>query len=130
MKKLILISVLITAGAFMAVSQTVRLDSIVMPVGADTTKWLAFASSKSQALNFDYSDLTSADVTLDFGSTMHPDSTSIFNRLDDTRIPYTLNGATYSLDVVFLGSYPNKYLLIKTTRNSSVAGEVIYIWRW
>ena len=128
MKRLILILALVISGVFSVQSQTIRLDSIVMPVGADTVKAVLFQSSQPRGINFDRRGLTGAGTILDLGTTMSPDSIGIFDRLDDERLPLVLVNSTVSFN--FIDGYGYKWLLIKVTKVTAAAGEKIYFWRW
>ena len=121
MKKLILIPLLFfCAGIF---AQGIFLyDSIPFPTGTDTTVYYMFYTVDNWSLQFNYDALDDVDGLLDLGACDVNDGT-VFDRLDDDRLPFTLADSTVAFEK---DNYSFRYLAIKFTKNSNTSGTIFY----
>jgi hypothetical protein len=95
-----------------------------MPAGTDTTVYIFnFFGGGNWGVSFDYSALDDVDGTIDLGGVEVIDGT-VFNRLDDLRLPFTLSGDYVAFEKAY---FSFKYLAIKFTPNSCTAGTITYI---
>lgn len=121
MKKLILLPLLFLSIA--CFGQRIFLsDSIPMITGTDTTVYWMFYSVDNWSLEVNYDALDDTDGTLDLGSCYVNDGT-MFNRLDDDRLPFTLADSTVAFEK---DNYSMRYLAIKFTKGSNTAGTIFY----
>jgi len=121
MKKLLLLPLLLICLS--SFGQRIFLyDSIPMITGADTTIYRMFYSVDNWSIEFDYGDLDDVDGTLDIGSCYVADGT-MFNRLDDWRLPFTLADSTVAF---YMSNYSMRYLAIKFTKESNTSGTIFY----
>lgn len=121
MKKLLLIPLLFVC--FVLSGQRIFLyDSIVFPLGSDTTVYWMFYSNDNWSLQFNYSALDESDDLLDLGGADVNDG-SVFDRLDDLRLPWTLLDSTVAFEK---SNYSYRYLCIKFTPVSSGSGTIYY----
>lgn len=94
---------------------------LTVPTGTDTTYIMTAYTNESIGLSFTYKRFDATDAVLDLGEVPHPDS-SIFNRLDNSNLPYTLSGTTVAFEKSTLGM---PYLAIKLTKGSVTAGTTM-----
>jgi hypothetical protein len=121
MKKLLLLSLLFVSVA--CFGQRIFLsDSIPMITGADTTVYRMFYSVDNWSIEFNYDALDDTDGTIDIGSCYVNDGT-MFNRLDDYRLPFTLADSTVAF---YMSNYSMRYLAIKFTKESNTSGTIYY----
>ncbi len=97
-------------------------DSIPMITGSDTTIYLMFYGNDNWSLQFNYSDLDASDGTLDLGGVDVNDGT-IFDRLDDSRLPYVLADSTVGFEK---SHFSFRYIAIKFTKVSNTSGTITY----
>lgn len=97
-------------------------DSIPIITGSDTTIYLMFYGNDNWSLQFNYSNLDASDGTLDLGGADVSDGT-IFDRLDDSRLPYTLADSTVGFEK---SHFSFRYIAIKFTKGSNTSGTIIY----
>jgi hypothetical protein len=123
MKKLII--VLMCLLPIVAFGQRIyKLDSLLVPTGTDTTVYVKMVTGSPWSIEFDYKALDQVDGTLDMGICAEPD-TSVFNSLDDDRLPYTLVDST----VIFTSdNFPGRYLEIKLTKGTNTVGKKVFYW--
>jgi len=122
MKKLILILTLILIPFVMSAQRTYKTDSIPMITGVDTIVYVFMYDNYNWGLEVDYGDLDDTDGTLDLGSCNVADGT-IFNRLDDDRLPFTLADSTAAFEK---NNYSFRILAIKFTKGSNTSGTIFY----
>lgn len=121
MKKLLLLPLLFVCLA--SFGQRIFLsDSIPAISGTDTTVYYMFYGVDNWSLEFNYDALDDTDGTLDLGSCYVNDGT-MFNRLDDDRLPFTLADSTVAFEK---DNYSFRYLAIKYTKNSNTSGTIFY----
>ena len=121
MKKLLLIPLLFfCAGIF---AQGIFLyDSIPFPSGTDTTVYYMFYTVDNWSIQFNYDALDDVDGLLDLGAADVNDGT-VFDRLDDDRLPFTLADSTVAFEK---DNYSFRYLAIKFTPVSCTSGTIYY----
>ena len=120
MKKLIFILLLALLPMVLSAQRVFRYDSIPFPSGTDTTKYILMYDNYNWGLEVNYKALDNTDGTLDLGSCDVVDGT-IFNRLDDIRLPYTLADTTVAFEK---SNYSFKILAIKFTVESNTEGTI------
>lgn len=113
MKRLIFLLMLFVPLSLGA-QRTFIYDSIPCPAGLDTTIYRMFYDIENWGLNFDYGELDDVDGLLDLGGVDVADGT-VFDRLDDLRLPFTLADSTVSFEK---SNFSFRYLAIKFTLNS------------
>jgi len=132
MKKLILL--LLFLIPLMSWGQrTWKTDSLI--TDTDTTYFMKFFSYGDWAIQFDYSSYDQDDWTLSLGNSQ--DGTA-FDKLDDSRLPYTLDVTTNSYTdeagatratVTFSGTaWRTRYIGIQVDVNSAGTDTLIYKW--
>ena len=97
MKKLILIPLLFVCVAMFG-QQVFFQDSIRVPTGADTTVYKLFYTPDPWSMSFEYLDFDDTDAVLDIGESGNTTDGTIFNRLDDDRLPFTLADSMVSFE--------------------------------
>jgi len=120
MKKLIFILLLALLPMVISAQRVFRYDSIPFPTGTDTTKYIFMYDTYNWGLEVNYKALDDTDGTLDLGGCDVADGT-IFNRLDDIRLPYTLADTTVAFEK---SNYSFKFLAIKFTVVSNTEGTI------
>jgi len=85
-----------------------------------TTKYIFLYDNNNWGLEVNYKALDAVDGILDLGGCDVADGT-IFNRVDDIRIPYTFADTTVAFEK---GYYSFKYLAIKFTSESNTEGTI------
>ena len=136
MKKLLLLLILLMLIPVLTFGQrTYKLDSIVVAdlTGTDTTVFVRFFSYGDWSIQFDYSNFDADDATLSLGNSN--DGTA-FDKLDDSRFPYTLDvttnsytdeaGVTRATLSVPDDAFSFIYIGIKLTLNSVTDGTLYY----
>ena len=121
MKKLLLIPLFFFCASIFGQGIFLR-DSIPIITAADTTIYYMFYTVDNWSLQVDYSDLDAADGVLDLGACDVNDGT-VFDRLDDDRLPFTLADSTVAFEK---DNYSFRYLAIKFTKNSNASGTIFY----
>jgi len=121
MKKLILIPLFFFCASIFGQGIFLR-DSIPFPTGTDTTVYYMFYTVDNWSLQFNYSALDDVDGLLDLGGCDVNDGT-IFDRLDDDRLPFTLADSTVAFEK---DNYSFRYLAIKFTPVSCTSGTIFY----
>jgi len=122
MKKLIFILIITFIPFVMSAQRTYKTDSIPIITGADTTVYCFMYDNYNWGLEVDYGDLDDTDGTLDLGSCNVADGT-IFNRLDNAQLPYTLADSTVAFEK---SNYSFRFLAIKFTKGSNTSGTIFY----
>jgi len=103
-------------------AQRVYTDSIVFPAGVDTTVYIPMFDIYNWGLEVDYSALDDVDATLDLAGVNIADG-SVFNRLDDDRLPFTLVDSTVAFEK---SNFSFRFLALKLTVNSCTSGTTHY----
>jgi len=122
MKKLLFFFAILLIGVTVNAQRIYLYDSIPFPAGSDTTIYRMFYSVDNWGLNFNYDALDDVDGTLDLGGVDVNDGT-IFDRLDDLRLPYTMVDSTVSFEK---SNFSFRYLAIKFTPNSCTSGTIYF----
>lgn len=100
--------------------------SFDVSTGDDTTLYLPWFTTEGWGLNVGYKDFDDTDAVLDLGTTPSADSTNVFDRLDDSDIPYTLDDSTLSVEK---SNFLYGFMAMKLTKNSVTAGKSFtYSW--
>lgn len=121
MKRLIFLLMLFVPLALGA-QRTYIYDSIPFPAGSDTTIYRMFYDIENWGLNINYGALDDVDGTLDLAGVDVSDG-SVFDRLDDLRLPFTLADSTVSFEK---SNFSFRYLAIKFTPNSCTSGTIYF----
>jgi len=124
MKRLIFIPLLFLCFTLFG-QRTYFQDSIRVPNGADTTVYLMFFDNDPWGLSFDYKDFDDTDAVLDLGESGNTTDGSVFNRLDNASLPYTMADSTVAFEKM---TYNFRYLAIKLTKNSVSGGLYMRYW--
>lgn len=122
MKKLIfLLLALISLAGF---SQRVYTHgSIAAPVGTTVTTNILMFTGAGWSLEMKFKKFDADSTIIDLGQCASPDS-NVFNRIDDSRLPYNL---LQDSSVVFQGdNFLSRYLQIKITTDGVTAGRKCY----
>jgi hypothetical protein len=122
MKKLII--VLLALAPMMLFGQRVFTSgSIAAPAGTTVTTNILMFTGSGWSLEMKFKKFDADSTIIDLGQCASPDS-NVFNRLDDTRLPYNL---LQDSSVVFQGdNFLSKYLQIKITTDGVTAGKKCY----
>lgn len=125
MKKLII--VLMFLLPLVAFGQRVyKLDSIPAPTsGSDTTVYVKMITGYPWSIEFNLKNFDEDSTIFDLGQCAEPDS-NVFNRLDNTNLPY--NMVTDSTVVFEKDNFSSRYLQIKMTVDGVTAGKKCYYW--
>ena len=133
MKRILLILLLFPFITFSQSSNEVEFDMSEIS-GTDTVLFFTFYSKTTTGIEFDYSDFDADDATLSPGNTNFGYT---FNKVDDSRFPYTLdvttneasvNGTTYATLFITKDTWGSKYAAIKVTKGSVTSGTLTYKW--
>ena len=133
MKKLIIILLFALIATVSFGQRTWKTDSLI--TDQDTTYFMKFYSYGDWAIQFDYSSFDQDDWTLSLGNSQ--DGTA-FDKLDDSRLPYTLDVTTNSYTdeegetratVTFSGdAWRTRYIGIKIVEGTAGNDTLIYKW--
>jgi len=136
MKKLLLLLILILLMLIPVFGQrTYKLDSIVVAdlTGTDTTVFVKFFSYGDWGITFEYSNFDDDDATLSIG---HSQDGTSFDKIDDSRVPYTLDvttneyvdeaGVTRATVTLTGDAWRSRYIGIKLTIGSVTERSLIY----
>ena len=123
MKKLIFLLLIGLIPILLSAQYQQRTGSFAVPAGDDTTVYIPMGTPANVEIEFNYKALDDTDGILDLASIAHKDSTT-FDRVDDSRIPYTLADSTVTFR--FVDGFPSRLLGVKMTKESNTAGLLIY----
>ena len=122
MKKLLFFLSLILICGAMSAQRVFVYDSIPFPAGTDTTIYRMLYSVDNWSFSFDYGALDDVDGTLDLGGVAVNDGTA-FDRLDDTRLPFTLADSTVAFEK---DNFSFRFVAIKFTVGSNTSGTIYF----
>lgn len=122
MKRLLLLLMIVFLSLCMNAQRLIRYDSIPYPAGTDTTVYILMFDIYNWGLEYDYKNLSQTDGLLDLGGCWLADGT-VFNRLDDLRLPFTLADSTIAFEK---SNFSFKILAIKYTPVTADSGTQFY----
>ena len=123
MKRLIFLLLIGLIPMLLMAQYQQRTGSFTVPTGADTTVYIPMGTKDNVEIEFNYKALDDTDGVLDLASIANKDSTT-FDRVDDSRIPYTMADSTVTIR--FVDGFPSKLLGAKFTKNSNTEGLPVY----
>ena len=122
MKRLLFLLMIVFLPLCMNAQRLIRYDSIPYPAGSDTTVYVFMFDIYNWSLEYDYKNLSQTDGLLDLGACRVADG-SVFNRLDDLRLPFTLADSTQGFEK---SNYSFRFLAIKYTPVTGDSGTQFY----
>ena len=118
MKRLIFLLLLGLAPLLVSAQFITRTGVIYVGADTDTLAYIPMATPEVVDVFFNYKAFDDTDAILDLGEVHNLDSNT-FDRVDDLRIPYTMDDSTWM--VRFLDGFPAPFLGVKVTSSSVTA---------